>query len=614
MLKAKRLGLNMLRCHIKVCEPSYLKIADEVGMLVWYEVPSWNDFNHFSLKAAGRGEETFRQMAWRDWNHPSIVIQSIINESWGADLKKPEQRRWLRYAYESAKHVTARRGTLVVDNSACCDNFHLRTDIDDFHRYNSIPDYHADFDRWVADFASRPRWSFSPHGDAVRTNQEPLVVSEFGNWGLPKLPENLPWWFARDFGGREMTRPSGVHKRFGEFQLSTLFSDYDALAEATQWHQFRSLKHEIEEMRRHPSIQGYVITEFTDLNWEANGLLDMWRNPKSYASELAKIQQPDVILARLPKRNFISGEHAELEVHFSHYSTKRLDELMTKYWFESGTGSAGAGNYKFSGATGSVTKLLPFSFTAPSVEKPRRERLMMEVRTREGTLVAENSYEVFIYPQPSKRTAALYFHGGPKGREELASWNALRRAATAGGYGILEDRRKVTQATLFVATRVDDEVEKHLRGGGRAVIIADSKDAFPADAPFKVVPREGDLDGNWVTNFNWVRKDAAPFDAAALGPLLGFEGTSTVPRFVILGVPGESYADVLSGIFYGWINNNAALMVRMRAGEGRLLATTFRFGEYGRDPFATHLFDALVRHVAAHDFAPRLEWSTAQAK
>ena len=31
---------------------------------------------------------------------------------------------------------------------------------------------------------------------------------------------------------------------------------------------------EIEEMRRHPSIGGYVITEFTDVHWECNGLLE----------------------------------------------------------------------------------------------------------------------------------------------------------------------------------------------------------------------------------------------------------------------------------------------------------------------------------------------------
>ena len=33
MLKAKKIGLNILRCHIKVPDPRYLKVADEVGML-----------------------------------------------------------------------------------------------------------------------------------------------------------------------------------------------------------------------------------------------------------------------------------------------------------------------------------------------------------------------------------------------------------------------------------------------------------------------------------------------------------------------------------------------------------------------------------------------------
>ncbi len=41
MQKGRALGLNVLRCHIKVCDPDYLAAADEVGMLVWYEVPSW---------------------------------------------------------------------------------------------------------------------------------------------------------------------------------------------------------------------------------------------------------------------------------------------------------------------------------------------------------------------------------------------------------------------------------------------------------------------------------------------------------------------------------------------------------------------------------------------
>jgi hypothetical protein len=610
MRKAKRLGLNMLRCHIKVCDPVYLKVADEEGVLVWYEIPSWNDFNHFSTKAAERGERVLQEMTARDWNHPSIVIQSVINESWGADLKKPEQRRWLREAYERAKKLTAPRGLLVVDNSACCDNFHVKTDINDFHQYFSQPDNSERWDKWVADFATRPAWTFSRHGDAETTRAEPLVVSEFGNWGLPRLPKDLPWWFARDFGGREVTRPGGVFDRFREFHLQTLFRDYDELAVATEWHQFRSLKHEIEEIRRHDPIQGYVITEFTDINWEANGLLDMWRNPKAYAADLAKIQQPDLVMARTDKLNYTSGDTILLDVLLSHYGGMDLRGGVLTWYTETWDGRR---RHRIGRPpVGSAAALIPQQMlAAPDVTSPRRERIFLEVRDSRGRLAAQNTAEVFLYPKPGltkEATSLVLALHDPKN-----SSPGLRQSLGAAGYNLLSNGTPLP-GVLMLATAVDDFVKSHLRGGGRAIILADSKDALPPGASIKVVPREGDLDGNWVTNFNWVRINREPFKSVAFGPLLGFEGVEAVPRFVIRDVAGADYEDVLAGIFYGWINNNAALCVQMKAGAGRVLLTTFRFDSYGRDPYATRLLDAMIAYVGGQGFAPRLDWDAIAVK
>jgi hypothetical protein len=599
MVKAKRLGLNMLRCHIKVPDPVYLKVADEVGMLVWYEIPSWNDRNHFSPKAAARGEKTFAEMVARDWNHPSVVIQSIINESWGADLKQAAQREWLKAAYDRAKSLTAPLGRLIVDNSACCDNFHVKTDIEDNHRYNSIPDYHAEFDQWVADFAARPKWNFSPHGDAERTGREPLILSEFGNWGLPRLPERLPWWFGRDFAGREVTRPAGVLDRFKQFKLDGLFKDFNSLAVETQRHQFVSLKHEVEEIRRHAPIQGYVITEFTDINWEVNGLMDMWRNPKVYAAELAKIQQPDVILARPSKRNYLSGERVEVETSLSHYGPKPAGGARV-HW---STGSGARGSYDIDAEIGpaTVARLQGISFAAPEVTRPRREQLSLEVRGRDGALIAENSYDYFVFPKPAPRAAAILFHDPSKSHEGLS------RTLAAAGYRVSADGGQSSGA-LMISPALDDTVKRHLEGGGRAIILADSKEALAGAGALKVAARQGsDLDGNWVTNFNWVRADAAPFNAAAIGGLLGFESARATPRYVIQGVRGEDYSDVMSGIFYGWLNNNAALAMQARAGKGKLFATTFRFDEYGSDPWATQLLDAIIRYAGGPAFSPKLK-------
>ncbi len=38
--KAKELGLNCLRCHIKAADPRYYEVADRIGLMIWTELPN----------------------------------------------------------------------------------------------------------------------------------------------------------------------------------------------------------------------------------------------------------------------------------------------------------------------------------------------------------------------------------------------------------------------------------------------------------------------------------------------------------------------------------------------------------------------------------------------
>jgi Fe-S cluster biosynthesis and repair protein YggX len=588
MGKAKALGLNLLRCHIKVCDPQYLNAADETGMLVWYEVPSWNDRSEgkvFTPAAAERGERIFRAMFERDWNHPAIVIASIINESWGADLRNAEQRAWLKSAYGRAKTMVGDHA-LIVDNSACCNNFHVKSDLEDFHQYYSIPDNLELWDKWVANFASHPKWTFSQYGDAERKGSEPLIVSEFGNWGLPRLPEQLPWWFNRDFGGREVTRPAGVFQRFREYKFDRLFPGYSALAEATEWHQYRSLKHEIEQMRSHPTIQGYVITELTDINWEANGLMNMWRQPKVYAAKLAQIQQDNVLLLTPERCSYTSGDQMSIPVALSSLANADWNGARVTWSTASGlSGTLGLAEAKAATAVAPVGKI---EVTAPEVNVPRIELLTAELISGSGQLLARNEVELYLFPRAS---------GSPKGSMTVHDpSNVLDRLI-----GQLRDAGyKVGTGKLMLTSAWDGEVEAHLRSGGRALVLLNAKDAAGPSAPFKLVERAGsDYDGNWVTNFNWVLADAAPFKGVAVRPVLGFEAASVTPSLVIQGIAPQQYDRVLAGIFYGWLNNNAVLAVRVPVGSGEALVTTFRFDAYPGEPFARMLLDGMIASASS---------------
>ncbi|HYN90167.1 MAG TPA: glycoside hydrolase family 2 TIM barrel-domain containing protein, partial [Ardenticatenaceae bacterium] len=266
--KAKHMGLNCLRTHIKITDPRYYDAADRAGMLIWAELPNWENLTEAAKR---RARETLTGMVERDWNHPSIVIWTIINEGWGVELAvNAEHRAWLAETYAYLKQLDPQR--LVVGNSPCFANFHVVTDIEDFHNYYHIPDHYRAWRDWVQTFASRPPWTFAhaykdhqaweefrrdPWNPLPRTvapevqrrGSEPMVVSEFGNWGLPDV-ERLrecyggqePWWFETGMEwGEGVVYPHGIERRFKVYHLDKVFETLSELAAASQRMQFTAL-------------------------------------------------------------------------------------------------------------------------------------------------------------------------------------------------------------------------------------------------------------------------------------------------------------------------------------------------------------------------------------
>ncbi|HUI42505.1 MAG TPA: glycoside hydrolase family 2 TIM barrel-domain containing protein [Terriglobia bacterium] len=594
MEEAKALGLNLLRCHIKVPDPRYLEAADAAGMLIWYEIPNWDKLTPDSER---RGLETLEGMVARDANHPSIVAVSLINESWGVDLKQAADREWLKQFAVRARQLVP--GWLVNDNSACCDNFHMATDIADTHDYASIPDAAEDFDRFVTDLASRPPSLWSPEGDSQVNPGAPIMLSEFGNWGLPHLPDVLPWWFERDFGGREITRPAGLADRFLQYGFGRIFPSLQALTDATEEHEYQSLKYEIESLRSHGEIQGYVITEFTDVNWESNGLLDMWRHPKAFGPKLASLQGDDLVAPRIAKRNFRSGEHVHVNLFFSHFGSQPLAGAAL-HWALEGFPTT----YIIPLPAAGPDFLMPavgLDFVVPPVTAPERRTLSFSVEAG-GKVLTGNSLDLFFYPpRPEELRPAVSF-------DDLGG--RLRRLAEAmRAHGYLEPSGQESLPVL-IASSLDARAQSTLEKGGRVILIgSESQTLAPG---LKITARAGtNLDGNWISNFLWVCRGNAVFRAIGFGDLPGFETQAATPPAVIEGLPASAFPDVLAGEFYGWLHSNFGVLLQARAGKGKLLVTTFGLGAaYGNDPYATTLLDNLVQY-AVSDFDPRFELSLA---
>jgi hypothetical protein len=161
----------------------------------------------------------------------------------------------------------------------------------------------------------------------------------------------------------------------------------------------------------------------------------------------------------------------------------------------------------------------------------------------------------------------------------------------------------------LIASVLDDQVLEFVNRNGSALVLADSEQAFTSDAEYKCTRRAATwLDGRWFSNYNWIDVNSEPYRDLALNRLLAFEARAVTPEYVIENVSPDQFADVLSGITVGWLNLNNALTFQLQIGTGKALVTTYRFSNYGDDPYASHLLNAYIRYASGPKCRPAGQW------
>jgi hypothetical protein len=600
-LRAKELGLNLLRLHIKAPDPRYYDIADRMGLLIWTELPNWSVFSQASGQ---RGREMLEGILERDGHHPSIIIWTIINEDWGTDLvNEDSHRRWLQETYHWLKALDPSR--LVVDNSPCYPNFHIESDIDDYHFYRGLPDQRQEWDEFVEQFAARPAFTYGPPDEIKRTGKEPLILSEFGNWGLPD-PDLLsdphgsqPWWFETGGEWTEgVVHPNGVRGRFQRFGLEGVFGSWKAFIKATQEQQFNAMKYELETLRSKPEIAGYVITELTDVHWECNGLLDMRRNPKSYHAQLKEINADTVIIPGWERVSYWSGERVELRISIAHGAGEILKggELQWRIhghlW-----GSIEVPPMQ----PGDVAGLVHLAFPAPHVHEAETNRILFELVNEQGHRIAWNYLDLVIYPHPLQ-----------DGVEDLAKTipiytteDGLGLKLAALGYMLVS---QMEQAGLVITGKVtgqaySSQVLSYVEEGGRLLVMADRADtAGPVFPGIVAAAREGTpWAGDWASSFSWLKRTGS-YSRFPGGPLIDQSFDAIIPRNVLTGFKEWEFPRMVqAGVVVGWVHKPAVLVGERRFGKGKVVLSSFHLPDelLGNDPTATALLAALIEAAGA---------------
>ncbi len=248
---SKEMGFNGVRKHQKIEDPRYLYHADKMGFLVWGEIAS---AYVYSRKYVRRITNEWMDMIERDYNHPSIVVWTPLNESWGVDgiMNNKDEQDHAVSMYYITKSLDQTRPVISNDGWD-----HAKTDILTIHdyedkkevlleRYSSIDSILGSTPAGRGMFAKG--WSYEG---------QPIMITEFG--GISFQQSDWEGWG---------------------------YSSADSVDD------FISRYHKVvSAMLESPLVQGFAYTQLTDVEQEINGLLTYDRKPKVDLSIIRQINE-----------------------------------------------------------------------------------------------------------------------------------------------------------------------------------------------------------------------------------------------------------------------------------------------------------------------------------
>ncbi len=242
IVKTKEMGFNMIRKHVKVEPARWYYYCDQMGMLVWQDMPSGDLGNRWDPRPFIEGRATEKErspaseniyrMEWNAiidalYNFPSIVVWTPFNEAWG-QFKTEEIVDW-----------TSKKDPSRLINTASGGNFFPVGHIIDLHNYPEPA---------------------MPNG-VMFGKKQAVVLGEFGGLGLPLQGHT---WQDRNWGYQSFGTADSMLIRYTGFMNA------------------------IPDMIK-KGLSAAVYTQTTDVEGEVNGLMTYDR--KVIKMPVEKLQQ-----------------------------------------------------------------------------------------------------------------------------------------------------------------------------------------------------------------------------------------------------------------------------------------------------------------------------------
>lgn len=251
----KEIGLNGARKHEKIECDLFYYYCDILGYFLWQELPSCYEWRKESIKNLSND---WIDILYQHHNHPCIMTNVIINESWGTLTIKDniDQQNFVNGLYYLTKSIEKNR--FVISNDGW---EHTTSDLLTVHNYSSNYDeLMEEFTLSQEDLDSSYRYIHTGpkafNCNNYNNSSKPIILSEFAGIAFAK-DKDLGWGYG-DLVKNEEQFLSRFKEQIDAIYDSKIFS-------------------------------GYCITQLSDVEQEVNGLVDINRNFKVNKESLKEI-------------------------------------------------------------------------------------------------------------------------------------------------------------------------------------------------------------------------------------------------------------------------------------------------------------------------------------
>lgn len=430
-LKAR--GFNLVKFCLWLPPRSFLRIADEQGMLAWVEYPTW----HPRIDQAHRAEllAEYTEMSSLDRNHASVIFRSITCETGpGADLEV------ITALYRLLKQRAP--ATLVVDDSSWI-GWNRVHDFWDDHTYCSNLDWRAKLG--------------SLHAHRLRHGMKPLLLGEAiaaDTWAesaryLEALPGAPPWWAPKCLEA-QLAFEAALEQRFG----GPGFHPVRDLAETGLRYALEQRRWQIETFREVLPDAGYVVSTLRDVPLCRMGLQDSWGRFKWNPEEWSW-HGPAAVPLVTP------GDQRAFRAQCG-FRFRPCARIAQEPGAPSEIRWIGPGEELFAARLEPGQERLDGAEirhgAMAGVERPARTEIAAELRG--GNARSRTSWELWALPEPAPVPQGLAVHG----TEELAGLFSGAPRIEPGGPVPAETR-------LVATTTLSGPLLDFLEQGGRALLF-----------------------------------------------------------------------------------------------------------------------------------------------